>query len=1100
VERGFSAAQPAGTQWASRPPNIGAGVQRIIDPQTGYLIRRMSSPGENFTVVNNTVAGAASQTGEGWRTEGGSASLLEGIGAAGDGKTVAYTGGASREWLWVRWPMTWHYGDANRSLDAIMAHIRGSVDAPDPDRDNNSIEICLKDPASPTLSCKSAVLSVDLTACTSGDCYAGSAEPMLAAWRNATDPAGSYVGLVNFHGAAGGILIRKKTTFPNTVILDRVLLDVDRSSAPSNITGTCEPAKYPQTYGGISRDGYICGLAQSTTLWHWIDPVSGDATSIGAAVSATGSGLVGPSFGLIYDPVTPNTAYSAQTVSNGHKLQKTNYVAAGTEYLVNTIWLQQDPSMAIRSSYLSNETLEAKMEAATAGTTHPYHFWTYPGGVGSTASGCLLSGVQDDVYLQIVCTWGQESEGWKGIYSPSSDQIIATSFSNGGYPERGCAYHASGGLISGGYTPGIGLNPLGGGSTCGAGPYQTELAASLEGTGTASCPNLPYEYQTSGRGSGAGGSPQCSVVQVNGDYRDPNPCSYYTIDNGRLTDITISGGTATAHAAETVNNSLSAGMTVRVTGSGVVNLDGEFPIATVSSTSFTFAVNGAAEGAYTTPGMLVGRLCGTQFCETDSRGATTVDPLRTLMVGDILKIDNEIVQVLGKGAECSDPNAACNLTVLRGISLTAVAPHAENAVATQRCGSATSAFFQQGYPVIHEVYWNYVADPAATDPSSRIYTVAGHGTMPYRGRAVRVSTYCTRTPWGYCFKSFTGDVASQSRQFLSDSALQMADVVKFAGVKNSVWGDSHISSPPLSGEWVTDVKAFSGGDPSAWTEVEPGTKLFKTAWAAKPKHTPVEFACGNRAVVDVSPGPIGSAASDAYKACIPQVAGECYPGAQAGEVYLNCPDATLAGCDQSADSDVLDKCVRQLDFKTHSYRQIGITAEDLRAERQRAITNGFQKNRLSTLNGYVRFGSLPGGEWGIFVGAWLDDVRSDFMLVKMPPFGETDSVSRGTFQQIQVHLGSAPKGTDNVVAEFGYDPDFRCTSRRESCIANGTGTLNEATPFYWYSEPYTGLACTSGCMITIPALPQRALYYRILYRAADGTLIRRGPTQVGLTN
>jgi hypothetical protein len=95
---------------------------------------------------------------------------------------------------------------------------------------------------------------------------------------------------------------------------------------------------------------------------------------------------------------------------------------------------------------------------------------------------------------------------------------------------------------------------------------------------------------------------------------------------------------------------------------------------------------------------------------------------------------------------------------------------------------------------------------------------------------------------------------------------------------------------------------------------------------------------------------------------------------------------------------------------------------------------------------------------------------------------------------LQVRVGSVPAGTDNVVAEFGYDTNFYCTSRREACEAV-TATVNETTPFYWASESYSGVR-GAPWTIAIPSVPQRVVYYRLKYRDATNRTIQTGPTEV----
>jgi hypothetical protein len=135
----------------------------------------------------------------------------------------------------------------------------------------------------------------------------------------------------------------------------------------------------------------------------------------------------------------------------------------------------------------------------------------------------------------------------------------------------------------------------------------------------------------------------------------------------------------------------------------------------------------------------------------------------------------------------------------------------------------------------------------------------------------------------------------------------------------------------------------------------------------------------------------------------------------------------------------------------------------------------------------------------LFLAPRVGDVHSEIMVGKIPPFPDEDTANRGTFVPTPVQVASVRAGTDNVVVEFGYGPEFRCTARRESCVATGTGLVNETTPFYFASETYAGRPCASGCSVTVPALPHRVLYYRVRYRAQSGAAIAEGGTQIAVT-
>jgi hypothetical protein len=99
-----------------------------------------------------------------------------------------------------------------------------------------------------------------------------------------------------------------------------------------------------------------------------------------------------------------------------------------------------------------------------------------------------------------------------------------------------------------------------------------------------------------------------------------------------------------------------------------------------------------------------------------------------------------------------------------------------------------------------------------------------------------------------------------------------------------------------------------------------------------------------------------------------------------------------------------------------------------------------------------------------------------------------------------VKLTSVPAGTNNVIVEFGYNPSFFCSTRQEVCVANAAA-IQTGNSVYSYatSDAPAGLACASGCTVTIPALSQRVMWYRVKYRNAGSAVIKTGDTQVVAT-
>ena len=131
-------------------------------------------------------------------------------------------------------------------------------------------------------------------------------------------------------------------------------------------------------------------------------------------------------------------------------------------------------------------------------------------------------------------------------------------------------------------------------------------------------------------------------------------------------------------------------------------------------------------------------------------------------------------------------------------------------------------------------------------------------------------------------------------------------------------------------------------------------------------------------------------------------------------------------------------------------------------------------------------------------GAW-----TDILLGKLPPYPPTDSAVRGTFQAIPAKL-TAPAGlaVDNAVIQFGYAENggpgqFYCTSRQEKCLA--TAATVPTVPFLFASDGgggvetgVTGVPCANGCVVAIPAISQRVLYYQVKYRDASNRTVATG--------
>jgi hypothetical protein len=127
---------------------------------------------------------------------------------------------------------------------------------------------------------------------------------------------------------------------------------------------------------------------------------------------------------------------------------------------------------------------------------------------------------------------------------------------------------------------------------------------------------------------------------------------------------------------------------------------------------------------------------------------------------------------------------------------------------------------------------------------------------------------------------------------------------------------------------------------------------------------------------------------------------------------------------------------------------------------------------------------------------------------KLPPYPEVDSVNRFRFMPLVLNLSPPYNlGIDNAVVQFGYlesgAPDqFFCTTRREACMAV-SGTATDSNLFSFGTDgsdgtaaAVTGVSCSSGCSVAIPALLQRVVYYRVLYRDSSNNVVAQTRIQI----
>src|SRR5579863_1531358 len=250
---------------------------------------------------------------------------------------------------------------------------------------------------------------------------------------------------------------------------------------------------------------------------------------------------------------------------------------------------------------------------------------------------------------------------------------------------------------------------------------------------------------------------------------------------------------------------------------------------------------------------------------------------------------------------------------------------------------------------------------------------------------------------------------------------------------------------------------------------------------------------GPHLLVDVS-GP-GSALADGspYQICEVFVANECVTGSSVNQVYVTVPYVPS----------LQSYCV--VDWFTENYPcvlaggpTVGAWLVQHDASQSYSLFEYARKLTMAFTGPgrqyeYSTFIPETTGTWGLVKSDWLDGIRSEIMMAKLPPFPAGGSVPRNTFVTYPVQV---PAGPAYAEIRFGYLENgsaqaYYCTSRQDACTTSGS-------PFRYSSiDSRTLTSCSSGCTINIPVIAGRTVYYSI-GSSANGSAWTYGAPQVGL--
>jgi hypothetical protein len=337
----------------------------------------------------------------------------------------------------------------------------------------------------------------------------------------------------------------------------------------------------------------------------------------------------------------------------------------------------------------------------------------------------------------------------------------------------------------------------------------------------------------------------------------------------------------------------------------------------------------------------------------------------------------------------------------------------------------------------------------------------------------------------------------------------------FAGKGNGNFLEKHPS--PMHDQVITpsflDARPFGGANTeSLQTVTKVGTYVYKvTGYNIEApfdeKYSRLFIAIGHRTAYDVSAPSftLPDTTPYNYTYCYTHTAGECWSASSVGDVYVNAPYVSKvpAGyhvgatdysgqykCLSKGESfsilDLNDICVTVQPAYGDTFVQYSSSHDPFNTG-ARMITAGLNYPRTS--NNLWNTPPTTDGNWVVSWGGIINESRYLSTLVKIPPYpGLSRGINRSEFIPVPLKLTSVPIGTVSVSVEFGYNPSLECSTRHESCISVGSSI--GATPYYFASDTYTRLACSSGCTPVVPALSQRVLWSRVKYWNGSGVVIK----------
>ena len=220
-------------------------------------------------------------------------------------------------------------------------------------------------------------------------------------------------------------------------------------------------------------------------------------------------------------------------------------------------------------------------------------------------------------------------------------------------------------------------------------------------------------------------------------------------------------------------------------------------------------------------------------------------------------------------------------------------------------------------------------------------------------------------------------------------------------------------------------------------------------------------------------------------------------GSTAGALYMSLPKADLAAQCASSQFTQAIPCLYQPAPWSGQSIQFRIDRTDFSGLTTRKF--GYVRSHPGTAYEYSNCRPTADAQFMFCPGYWLDGVRTEWLAYRIPSAFPADNVNRTTFVPVSLTYQGVPFAS-NIRARFGYLENggdlLRCTAYAQDCSTE-IPSATPGDPYSFTNEAVTRQSCVNGasCVITIPSLPNRVLYYVIDRLDASGNVVMSSSVQ-----